>query len=770
MRSLLLPSLIALSAPAMAQDAAPVDEVVEDREAVVGTDGREILVVATRLMGQLDVPQAPVATLDEADIAAFGANSLADLLGALGPQTGSGRGRGSGHPVILLNGQRIGNFRELRNFSPEAVRRVEILPEEVALRFGFPANARVVNFILKESYAGKTIEGETDFSDRGGTADYEAGATLLKIAGANRFNLSAEFKDTTPLSEAERGVIQQPGSLSAFGDPAEWRSLVADSRQIALNGSWTRGLGEKGMEGQITANLAYTRNDSLSFSGLDLTGDPLARDVASDKFEGSLGFARPLGSWQFNLTGDGALTKTRTEIDRTASGFDTARSKSDSMATLATLAGRPLRLPAGEVSATFKAGFAHTGITSSDTRSGLGETRLKRGDLSGGINLALPLASRRENVAAALGEVTLNLSAGVGRLSDFGTLTDWSAGLTWQLTEKLGFQATWLVNEAAPSLTDLGNPAVSNLNVSVYDFTRAETALVTITSGGNPALRRETQKDLKLGVNWALPFMPNATIMAEYFRNRSTDVTASFPLLTPAIEAAFPGRVKRENGVLVAIDRRPVTFARTEGERLRWGVQLSGTVGKAPAGRAGGMGAPGAGGPPRMGGGPMMGMMGGPGGQGRWSLSLFHTLRFADEVLVAPGGPVLDLLGGDALSGGGSPRNALEFEGGAFHKGKGLRLNGSWTAPTRVRASGLPGTSDLRFGSVFKLDLRAFVDMGQVSKAPILKGLRVALTAENLFDSRQKVTDGSGAVPLSYQPDTLDSRGRVLGIDLRKAF
>lgn len=52
----------------------------------------------------------------------------------------------------------------------------------------------------------------------------------------------------------------------------------------------------------------------------------------------------------------------------------------------------------------------------------------------------------------------------------------------------------------------------------------------------------------------------------------------------------------------------------------------------------------------------------------------------------------------------------------------------------------------------------------------ILKGLRVALTAENLFDSRQKVTDGSGAVPLSYQPDTLDPRGRVLGIDLRKAF
>ena len=575
-------------------------------------------------------------------------------------------------------------------------------------------------------------------------------------------------------------MIQPAGGVSAFGDPAVWRSLIADSRQIGVNGSWTRGLGEKGLDGSVSLNGAYTRNDSLSWSGLDLTGDPLARKIGSDKFEGSLGFSKPLGSWQFNVTADGGLTNTRTRIDRTAGGLDLANSRNESATTLATLAGRPLRLPAGDVAATFKAGFAHTGITSTDTRSGLGETRLKRGDLSGGINLSLPLTSRRENVLSALGDMTLNLSAGVNRLSDFGTLTDWSAGLTWQPTEKLGLQATWLVNEAPPGLTDLGNPLVSSFNVPVYDFTRGETALVTITSGGNPALRRETQKDLKLGANWTLPFLSNASLMAEYFRNRSSDVTAAFPLLTPAIEAAFPGRVTRDaTGRLIAIDRRPVTFARTEGERLRWGLQLSGTIGKAPAGRGGGMGGPGGpprmgpGGPPRGGGGgpPMMGMMmGGRDGQGRWSLSIFHTVRFNDTVLVAPGGPVLDLLGGDALSGGGSPRHGLEFEGGVFHQGKGLRINGSWTASTRIRASGLPGTSDLRFGSVFKLDLRAFVDLGQMSKSPFLKGMRLALTADNLFDSRQKVTDAGGVVPLSYQPDYLDPRGRVLGIDLRKSF
>ena len=172
----------------------------------------------------------------------------------------------------------------------------------------------------------------------------------------------------------------------------------------------------------------------------------------------------------------------------------------------------------------------------------------------------------------------------------------------------------------------------------------------------------------------------------------------------------------------------------------------------------------------------MMRMMGGGGrgGQGRWNLSLYHTVRFGERVVVAPGGPVLDLLGGDALTGGGVARHGLELEGGGFYRGFGLRFNGNWAAPTRLRASGAPGTSDLRFGSVFRLDLRLFVDFGRqkalMDISPFFKGTRLAFQFDNMFDSRQKVTDASGAVPLSYQPDYLDPRGRMIGVDFRKTF
>ena len=35
---------------------------------------------------------------------------------------------------------------------------------------------------------------------------------------------------------------------------------------------------------------------------------------------------------------------------------------------------------------------------------------------------------------------------------------------------------------------------------------------------------------------------------------------------------------------------------------------------------------------------------------------------------------------------------------------------------------------------------------------------------------RQRVSDANGLVPLSYQPDSLDPRGRVITLELRKMF
>jgi hypothetical protein len=213
------------------------------------------------------------------------------------------------------------------------------------------------------------------------------------------------------------------------------------------------------------------------------------------------------------------------------------------------------------------------------------------------------------------------------------------------------------------------------------------------------------------------------------------------------------------------------------------GQRPGGAAPAPPAPGARPAGGPPPGGPPpqRAGGGPggrgggMMGMMGGGNGQpGRWSLGLYHTAQFESRVLIAPGGPLLDLLNGDAIAGGGTPRHSIEANGGAFYKGMGMFANATWSAPTRLEGSGFLGSSDLRFGSTTNVNLVMFIDFGQQPKllkaVPFLKGARMSIRIENLLDTYQQVTDETGTVPLSYQRDYLAPRGRMIGIQFRKMF
>jgi hypothetical protein len=81
---------------------------------------------------------------------------------------------------------------------------------------------------------------------------------------------------------------------------------------------------------------------------------------------------------------------------------------------------------------------------------------------------------------------------------------NWSGGLTWNLT-KLGLQGSYVYNEAAPSLSNLGAAQVTTYNVTTYDYITGQSVLATVITGGNPNLLRERRNDIKLGVNWTLP-------------------------------------------------------------------------------------------------------------------------------------------------------------------------------------------------------------------------------------------------------------------------
>ncbi|HEX4848806.1 MAG TPA: TonB-dependent receptor plug domain-containing protein [Novosphingobium sp.] len=322
--------------PASDAPAAEAEQTPEEKLEETAAPG-EILVVASRLRGQIEAPQAPIASFDEDEIQALGATSVADLLTKVSPQTSSGRGRGGagGMPLVLVNGQRVTNFRELRNYPPEAIKRVEILPEEVALRYGSPPNTRVVNLILKDNFSSRRIEGSYGIPTRGGFNTWQGEATLLKIQKLNRFSVTASTSDTSPLFESERDLVQTAGNrptVSTDPDPAANRTLISDSRNFGLNAAWTKGFGKDGTKGSFTVSAEANRSDSRGFSGLNtvlLTAPggatalrslpgPLERVNQTTSASAGLGYNKMLGRWQFSATVDGTHTESKSRFDRRA--------------------------------------------------------------------------------------------------------------------------------------------------------------------------------------------------------------------------------------------------------------------------------------------------------------------------------------------------------------------------------------------------------------------------------------------------------------------
>ena len=141
-------------------------------------------------------------------------------------------------------------------------------------------------------------------------------------------------------------------------------------------------------------------------------------------------------------------------------------------------------------------------------------------------------------------------------------------------------------------------------------------------------------------------------------------------------------------------------------------------------------------------------------------------------MLIRPGVPVLDLLEGSTLSQtGGSPRHQIDVQAGVSRNGLGARLNARWREGSEV--DGGPFGESLRFSDLTTVGLRLFADLGMQPMArdnPWMRGARVTLNVDNLFDERIRVRDEAGLTPLNFQPDLVDPLGRTVRLSFRKIF
>lgn len=807
-------------------------------------DGDEIIVTGQPQRGAVVGNVKPEQQLSPADVRALGVTSISEMITELSPQT-------NGPPVVLLNGKRISSFSEIQDLPSEAVARVDILPEQTALSYGYAPTQKVVNIVLRQRFRAELADLRAGTTTDGGRESGSAEGGLLRIRGDNRLTVNVKYATAASLLESERG-IDAGVNASPYVDITRYRTLSPATENLSANATLARALG--GVSMTVNGRVELSDNDALQ--GLpastlsQLSGNLLSpvtpdgqfyRDLLADsalrqQIRGTTGHLGLTlngllgGGWQWSFTGNGDISDTRTRTERSTT-IDRASARSQALAGDLLLSGPLFDLPAGAVTTSVRLGASATGFEVWSIRGGTKrESDYHREIGSGQVSLDLPLTSKAKGVLGAVGDIGVNVNAAAQQLSDFGTLSTLGYGLRWRPIPAVQLLVSANQDRAAPTGNQISDPEISTPNVSVFDYRTGQTVFVNRITGGNADLKESVRDQFRLSAT-VKPFdKPNLTLTATYLNSRTSNPIAAFPEPTPAIEDAFGDRFTRVGGVLTQIDARPINYLRSQSEQLRWGFDLSfplkshiqkvieawraagarpedrpkelndlrglfgnrgrggpsqgqapgGPDGAPPAGQDGGDRPRGEGGYGGRGGGGRPGgsFGGGRGGGGRLSFSLYHTWHLTESILIAPGVPELDLLNGDATgSSGGQPRHEIEGRVGYTNNGLGARLGVSWESGTHVDGalSGTSGgTSRLDFGSLATVDLRLFANLGQmpslVKQHPFLRGSRVSIGIDNIFNARREVTDASGMTPLRYQPGYLDAAGRTISISFRKLF
>ncbi len=645
----------------------------------------------------------------------------------------------------------------------------------------------------------------TVFGNVGATINAQLGASdsrrELGLAGLNLV-----LPTGNPFSPFSRDVGVNRGLVDAFTPLGQTSNSVTGHLGLTLNGN----IGK--WQWSVISNYDRVDSDTLTDTGIDASAFQ-ARLRANDPTANPFG---PLSPGGFNaLAATRASSQSnRAELDALVNG------------TLFTLpagaVSTSLRVGGDTTDFTsdsFRNGVALRGQVSRDI-------------VNGQANIDVPLTSRTRGFLAPVGNLSANFNIAYDELSDFGTLRTLGYGLNWSPIEQVRIIGSVTDQDGAPSPQQLGNPQITSPNAIVFDFVRGENALVTVVSGGNPGLQRENRLVKRLGLTLKPLRETDLDLVASYVESRTSGAIAGFPSTTAAIEAAFPDRFVRDGGGrLLQIDQRPINFAETSRSELRVGFNFSKPIKSkiqkqieafragtgpnpfvgltpprgsvfgdnagpgGPGGFGGGQGARPPGAPGAPGAGPGGGGQGGPrqfggggggggggrggggfgGGQGggRLQFALYDTIQFTNRVQIGATGPTLDLLNGDTIgNGGGQPRHDVEAQAGYNNNGIGLRFSANWRSPTAV-VGGTPANPDtLNFSSLATVNFRLFADLGQrldlVKKYPWMRGMRVVVSVDNIFNERQRVTDATGATPISYQPAYLDPLGRAVRISIRK--
>ena len=614
-----------------------------------------------------------------------------------------------------------------------------------------------------------------------GATGGEIDPALSLLAG--RTVLQAMIDRTRPAL----GDFARTAGMVAGSDQQRFRTLRARSRSVdaslAANKQVAQGtsaslnarigaLRDRGKFGLPTgsflvpASNAFTPFSTPVLVAYNDPSRPLLNATKVTDYAVTAGMVADMRKWQLTATATYSRTDRATDYDQAsalgfltvpdgANPFDASLAATIPVETIAIrnpstrrevtfdMAGPIVALPAGSLRGRIGATLGDETLTPRTPFAGGTTAPFRRPANAARASLIVPL-TRSDVFLGRVGDSDLTLELSRTELGRYGRLDYASATLNWQPFDWLRLSGLRRHAERSPEPDQIFGAVTVTQNLRFFDPVRNETVSVTGIGGGFPGLRNEAVDTTRLSADASVLKGRDLHLTAEYLDTGYSDQIGYTPPPTAAVVAAFPDRFVRDaSGRLVSVDMRPVNFDRQTTRQLRLGA-----TGSFPLHDEGGEAKP------------------------VLQFSLGHTLVLSNTLLIREGLPVIDLLDGGASGvGTARQRNTTEASLALTDRGSGVRMNVSRRGESLLLLGPPSAQSLLTFGAVTRIDLRAFADLERFFPAmPLAKGARLTLTVDNLANDRQPVTDTFGATPYSSQAAFRDPIGRLVGVELRKAF
>lgn len=693
----------------------------QDAETAAPTQLDEVVVVGRRGAARL----APEREFGTEEIDNIGAYDIGEVINRISENLGLQQ-----PPLIIVNGRRVVDPRNFVGFPPDALSRLEILPQQAGAMYGGDPSRRVVNIVLVPEFRSRDGMAKASRPTSGGTSTLAVDARQSQLKETDTLQFGVEAARTTSLRADERPSVIEDNPAREGG------TLRPATQTVSANLSMT------GTIGEWATSLTASGQEQRSRFSSRVAGTPLDTRQATSVLNASGGVSGSAYGWSVRMSLDTVAIESRQKgvLDLTARNMSGVANLS---------ADRTLiELPAGPMLMTVDTQYS-LARDETDTPDVRATQSSQAFDARSGLTLPI-LSAQQDEGGAGWGDLVITLG---GRLRTLDTAgadgQGLNAGFAWAPSSRYRFTGQWSRATDAPTRDQRFAPVLYGAPQTVYDFRSGETVEILPLTGGNPDLRAQDIQSASIGASagpfgrWGL--QGNLDLQS----TRSTAAIGALPALTPATEAAFPDRFLRDaTGRLFAVDQRAINL-----QEIAADILSSGLTANIPLGEAA------------------------PGSPGRGSIqvSVSHTWRLADRLIIRNDLSMFDRLAGD---GGGVPRHQATLRiDGRFGRW-GANLSGSWRSSARTRRDvGQDGPQDILLSPMTTVGLKVSTvletNQGEATETPGRRrndGLRLELEIENLFDARPGARLGDGLPVPGYGRNHQDPLGRTVRLTASRRF